>query len=450
MPSLSVFEVRRLNWKEEYQKKQVSAEQAVSLVKAGDRVIIPATSDPLALELALIARKDELNDIEVQVETGLRDLPWYDPSWHDTFRPKMWHILEPNIRRAINESRGADIYPSIPRLFSKAHDELSGSTKRRNVVFTEVSPPDEHGFCSFGAVMWDKKDKIRSADISIAEVHPEFIRTFGDNYVHVSEIDYLVPTEYEPVNLYPPVAVEPHVRPMVEHMSDLIHDGDTLQIGVGSSTEGLIMAGLVDGRGDLGWHAERLPRGCLKIMRDNPDIFNGARKTINRGKAIVTAVALTGKEDAEQVNNNPCFEFYGPNYVHDIPTIASHDNMVSINNALMIDLVGQVCVEGIGPNMYGSIGGQFEFVMGAALSRGGRSFTVLPATAAGGKISRIVPRLPQGSYVSIPRTIVHYVVTEFGRANLMGKSHRARAQELIAIAHPDFRGELQREAERLL
>jgi len=438
-----------LNWTEEYQRKQVSAEQAVATVKPGDRVIIPATSDPLALQLALIARKDELSDIELQIGTGQRELPWYDPSWHDTFQPKMWHILEPNIRRMINEVRGADIYASIPRLFSKAHEELTRCSKRRNVVFTDVSPPNEHGFCSFGAALWDKKDKIRSADISIAEVRPEFIRTFGDNYIHVSEIDYFVPTDYEPANLYPPVAVEPHVRPTVEHMADLVHDGDTLQIGVGSSTEGLMMAGLVDGRKDLGWHSERIPRGYLKAMRENPAIFSGARKTINRGKAIVTAVALTDQEDADHVNNNPGFEFYGPNYVHDIPTIASHDNMVSINSALMVDLAGQVCVEGIGPNMYGGIGGQFEFVVGAALSKGGRSFTVLPATADSGRVSRIVPRLPEGSYVSLPRAIVHYVVTEFGRANLMGKSHRARAQELIAIAHPDFREALRREAERI-
>lgn len=434
-------------WQEEYLKKTITPDEAAALVNSGDRVVIPATSDPLSLEMALIARKEDLHDVEVQIGTGLRDLPWYDPSWRDSFKVYVWHVLEPNVRRMINEEHGGDVYPLVPRFFSKAETQKQRTGK--TIVFTEVSPPDEHGYCCFGPVLWDKKDKILSADVAIVEIRPELIRTHGDNFIHVSDIDYFVPTDYPPTDLYPPIDPEPHVAPIANNISDLIRDGDTLQVGVGSATEGLIMAGLVETRRDLGWHTERIPRGCLKQMKDNPEIFSGRRKNLNPGKSIVTAVALTNQEDADFVNNNPTFEFRGPDYVHDICVIAAHNNMVAINNALQVDLTGQVCVEAIGPHVYGGIGGQFEFVVGAGLSKGGRSITVLPATASGGRVSRIVSRLPLGSYVSIPRTVVHYVATEYGRACLMGKSQRDRVNEMINIAHPDFRADLRKEAERL-
>lgn len=357
-----------MTWQEEYKRKLVSAEEAVKVIESGDRVVIPAITDPLTLETALVARKEELRNVRVQIDVPTRELPWYEPGWEESFDVKAWYLLYPSVRHLFQENRG-DIRVCPPSLFFKDEVEERPGSRRADVVLVEVSPPDEHGFCSFGPVLWAKKQHVRRAEIAIGEVHSEFIRTHGDNFIHVSEIDYFVEATYPPVASWPPLDPESHARPIAEYVSSLIKNGDTIEIGAGRTSETLPLVGLFDDKYDLGWHTEQIPRGCLKIMRERDDLFTGKFKTLNRGKSVATALALTDG-DAEYVHNNPMFELYSPDYIHNIKVLATLDNLVAINSALSIDLSGQVTVEALGPLTLNGAGGLVEFAIGFPLFQG--------------------------------------------------------------------------------
>jgi 4-hydroxybutyrate CoA-transferase len=290
--------------------------------------------------------------------------------------------------------------------------------------------------------------------LTIAEVNKNLIRTYGDNYVHVSEISYFV--EHVSTGRVPgtgtlasrqPKAPEPYVKRIAENVGQLIRDGDTLQIGIGRTTEPLLRMGMLNGRKDIGWHSEATPPGVIAMVRQG--VINGSRKTLNPGKCVVTSIGGGSKEEMEWVNMNPLFLLVDVSYLEDIRVIAAHDNYVAINNALMVDLGGQIASETLGTRLMSQAGGQIPFVFGATMSKGGRSITCLPSTAQGGKVSRIVPTLPQGTVVTIQRNLADYIVTEYGVARIKGKTLRQRAQALINIAHPDFREELKREAKKL-
>jgi len=322
-----------------------------------------------------------------------------------------------------------------------------------DVLFVEVSPPDEHGFCSFGQSVWNKREQVMAAKLVMAEVNSRLIRTYGDNYIHVSEIDYFVehtPSEKLPgrADLRGKAVSEPRqeIKYIAEHVSTLIQDGDTLEIGVGTATEPLPHLGVFDHCHDLGWHSEHTPGKIVDLIRQG--FINGECKTINRGKAVATAVGGS-REDLEFVHMNPRFELRSVNYVNNVATIAAHDNMVAINNALTVDLTGQITSESIGPRMLGGTGGQLCFAIGAAFSQGGRAITVLPSTGRDGTISRIVATLEPGTVVNVPRSLADYIVTEHGIAHLRGKTQRQRVNEMLAVAHPDFRSELRAEAKKL-
>jgi len=239
---------------------------------------------------------------------------------------------------------------------------------------------------------------------------------------------------------------EPYLKDITRHVSELIKDGDTLQIGAGRTTEPLVGLGLLDGKKELGWHSEATPPGIISLVREG--VINGKRKTVHPGKVVVTSIGGSGREEMEWVNNNPHFWLVDVAYLEDIRVISAHDNFVAINNALMVDLTGQICAETIGTRQMGAAGGQIPFVFGAWLSNGGRSITVLPSTAQNGTVSRIVPTLPPGTVVTIQRNCADYVVTEYGIAHLKAKTLRQRAEALVAIAHPDFRAELTKEARK--
>jgi len=226
----------------------------------------------------------------------------------------------------------------------------------------------------------------------------------------------------------------------------LIRDGDTLQIGVGRTTEPLVGLGLLDGKKDLGWHSEATPPGIISLIREG--VINGSRKTLHEGKAVVTSIGGSSREEMKWVDRNPSIMLVDIAYFEDLRVIGAHDNFVAINNALMIDLTGQICCETIGTRQMATAGGQIAFVFGSWLSKGGRSITVLPSTAVGGTVSRIVPTLPEGSVVTIQRNCADYIATEFGIAHLKGKTRRERAKALIAVAHPDFRDELTKKAKQ--
>ncbi len=436
------------DWQEEYRRKLISAEEAAGKIKSGDKVAFTSGREAYAIGLALAVRKEELKDVHILVPTPTYDFGWYDEGWQDSFDITV-RIPTAACQEAI-DARRIDFDPGtlIPFI------EVAEAPYKADVILTEVSPPDDKGFCSFGASLWAKKRQIEDARLAIAEVNKNLIRTYGDNYIHVSQIDYFV----EHVSAGSGMKTgslagrelkkpEPHLQAITENVSKLIKDGDTLQIGVGRTTEPLVQLGLLKSRHDLGWHSEATPPGVISLVRDG--VISGKYKTINQGKVVVTSIGGSSAEEMAWVNNNPLFWLVDVAYLEDIRIIAAHDNMVAINNALTVDLTGQICAETIGPRQISGAGGQIPFVFGAWLSKGGRSITVLPAAAQtkNGIVSRIVPTLPHGAIVTIQRNCADCIVTEYGIAHLKGKTRRQRAEELIAVAHPEFRAEL-REAAR--
>ena len=434
------------DWEKEYRRKQISAEEAAKFVKSGDYVSFTLGREAYAIGLALASRMGELQDVKVFQPFPGYDFGWYEPGWEDSFRLTIY--MPTAISQQTMDDRRCDL--EIPDILNKSDSTLRES----DIVITEVSPPDDKGFCSFGAALWNKKEHIRRGKLVLAEVNEKLIRTFGDNFVHVSEIDYFVPHQTTGSfvadgslagrELKKP---EPYLYNIAEHVSSLIKDGDTLQIGVGRSTESLVELGILNNKCDLGWHSEATPPGVIALVREG--IINGKRKTINSGKAVVTSLGGASKEDMAWVNNNPLFWLVDVSYLWDIRTISAHDNMVAINNAVCVDITGQISAESIGHQIVSASGGQTAFAIGALLSKGGRSITVIPSTAKRGTVSRIVPALDSGTGVTVSRNCADYVVTEYGIAHLRGKSLRRRTEELIAIAHPDYRTELEKAAKKL-
>ena len=434
------------NWKEEYKRKTVSAEQAVKVIKSGDRVSFTHGREPPTISMAMIARKDELTNVKIFMRTPSLDFGWYHHDWDENFHIEISYVRA--IARKMMAERRCDFVPGSLIGITPQNPQVGAA----DVLLIELSPPDEQGFCSFGASVWGKKKAVQSAKIAIAEINKSFIRTYGDNNIHVSEIDYFVEqtvserqTDTDQLGRKTREAGKED-KNIAAYVGSLIQDGDTLQIGVGSASECVVGNGGLDNKIDLGWHSETTPRGIIKLVRDG--VITGKRKTINTGKLV--AISLGGSvDDMKFVDRNPMFELYDAEYVLDPRVIASNDKFVGINAAVAVDLTGQIAAESIGPAILSGPGGQLSFAIGTQLSKGGRFITTLQSTARGGKISRIVPVLKEGSMVTVPRTLADFVVTEYGIAQLRGKTHRERALELIAVAHPDFRAELKKQAQAL-
>lgn len=437
-----------MDWHDEYKRKLISAEQAANLIKSGDRVVFTAGRESFSIGLAISARKEELKNVTILAPSPGYDFGWYDRGWEDSFNVV---IMMPTAtcQDAVDQKIvDVGIGTLIPF-------EEGNNTERADILLTEVSQPDEHGFCSFGASLWSKPQQIRAAKLTVAEVNQNLIRTYGDNYIHVSEIEYFV-EHVSHGSAAPgtgtlagraPKATEPYLHNIAQNVAELIRDGDTIQIGVGRTTEPLVKLGIFEGKHDLGWHSEATPPGVISLIRQG--VINGSRKTLHPGKAVVTSIGGSNKEEMAWVSMNPLFMLVNVSYLEDIRVIAANDNYVAINNALMIDLSGQICAESLGTRIMSQAGGQIPFVFGATLSKGGRALTCLPSTAQGGKVSRIVPTLPEGSVVTVQRNLADNIVTEYGIARLKGKTLRQRAQELINVAHPDFREELRQAAAKL-
>lgn len=429
-----------MKWQDEYNHKTVTPEQAVAIVKSGNRVGIPLGGECMDLTLALCARKNELSGVEVYLYAGGNDAPWLGEGWEKSFVIKSMY-LNRSTRAMLDEKRGH----YIPSLTAKWPPGLpDGRPEPRwepvDVAMLVVSSPDENGYCSFGSSVWNKKTLVNGAKVVICGVEESYIRTYGDNYIHVSEIDHFVKNTPIPRGVPPWTLDETAVTVgIANNVSQLIRDRDTLQIGGGSTTYPLVTLGILDGRSDIGWHSELTVPGVVDKIRDG--VVNSKYKTINKGVATGTAMG-NSPEDLKYIQDNPQFALYGVDYVNNIVNIASHENMVAINNILQIDFTGQANAESFGPRQYSGTGGQFEFAVGATLSQGGRSILVLPSTALEGSVSNILPTLPLGTIVTTPRNVADYVVTEHGIANLAGKSHKERALALISVADPKFRTEL--------
>jgi 4-hydroxybutyrate CoA-transferase len=435
------------DWREEYRRKLISAEEAARLIKSGDTVSFTLGREAHTVGKAIAARKQELHHVKILVPFPEFDFGWYGSGWEGSFDLTIYHPTALS-QKILNEKR-CDL--EITDILCQSE----GTQRKSDVVITEVSSPDEKGFCSFGASLWNKKQHIKKGKVVIAEVNENLIRTYGDNYVHISEIDYFVKHESTRTGVGKKGSLAgkaskvhaSYLRQIAEHLSKLIQDGDTIQIGVGRTTEPLVELGLFDNKSDIGYHSETTPPGVIPLVREG--IITGKFKTIHTGKVVVSSIGGASKEDMDWVNGNPIFWLVDVGYLWDIRTISAHDNMVAINNALSVDLTGQIASENIGTRMFGSSGGQTAFALGALLSKGGHSIIVLPSTAVNGSVSRIVATLPPGTAITVPRNCADIIVTEYGIASIRGKSLRRRAEELIGIAHPDFRPELAREAKKL-
>jgi acyl-CoA hydrolase len=404
----------------------------MQLIKSGDRVFTSGNAaTPRVLFRALIDRKQELEGVEL-LHLLLMGDEFSTPGLEGHFRHTALFV-GPGDRQAVNEGK-ADYIPiflsEIPTLFSSRLITL-------DVAMLQVSPPDEHGFMSLGVEVLASKAAAEAARTVIVQVNEQMPRVLGDSFLHVSRVDAVVECD-EPLPELPSAGFGDTERQIGSQIADLVPDGSTVQVGIGTIPDAVLAS--LTGKRDLGVHTEMISDGVMQAMEAG--VLTGARKTLHPGKAIATLVLGT-RTLYRFVHNNPAFELHPSTYTNDPFVIAQNDNLIAINSALEVDLTGQVCAESIGTTIYSGFGGQLDFIRGAARARGGKPIIALSATARGGQVSRIVPILQPGAGVVTTRGDVHYVVTEFGVAQLYGKSLRQRARALIDIAHPRFRAELE-------
>jgi acyl-CoA hydrolase len=419
--------------------RRVSAAEAVSTVASGDQVYLHcAAATPSVLLDALVERAAELRDVTVVHLHTEGPGPHLAPEMAGHFRHRALFV-GPNARKAVSEGR-ADYVPiflsDIPRLFASRALPL-------DVVFVNATPPDSHGFCSLGTSVEAMHAAIRAAKTVVVQLNRSMPRTLGESFIHVDDIDLAVEVDVPPyVHAGPRIGdVE---RRIGAYVADLVPDEATLQLGIGAIPAATAMA-LTDKK-DLGIHTEMFTDAVVDLVEAG--VVTGAAKERNRGK-IVTTFLMGSPRLYAFVDDNPMVEMRAVDFTNDTHVIRSFSRMVSINSAIEVDLTGQVVADSIGHTVYSGVGGQMDFMRGAALAPDGRSIIALPSTAASGTASRIVSHLREGAGVVTTRAHVRTVVTEWGVADLFGLSLRERARALIAIAHPDFRADLRTEADRL-
>jgi len=426
-----------VDWSSIFRSRVTTAADAVTEVRSGDRVWIhPGCNTPKLLIDAMVARAPELEDVEVVHILTLAPAPYADKEMAGHFRHRSL-FTGANVRQAVNEGR-ADFVPihlhDVPALITRGILSI-------DVALIHISPPDEHGFCSFGVGVDATKTAVEHARTVIAMVNRQMPRTLGDSFVHVSKLSKIVEVD-EPVLEHAMASeVSAAARSIGENIASLIDDGATIQMGIGEIPDAVLL--FLQDKKHLGVHTEMFSDGLVDLFEAG--VVTNERKTLHRGK-IVASFVIGTRRAFDFVDNNPFMEFHPNEYVNDPMVVARNDNMVAINSALAIDLTGQVCADSIGTRIYSGFGGQLDFIRGAARSKGGVPIIALPSTAKEGAISRLVDTLIPGSGVVTTRADVHYVVTEYGVANLYGRSLRERARSLIELAHPDFRGELERAA----
>ncbi len=421
-----------MNWQDEYRRKTVKPAEAVQCIQSGMRVYIhPGCAEPETLVEALVARAPFVKNVEILhlMTTGRAD--YIAPEVEGHFRHNALFIGG-NVRQAVNEGR-ADYTPVF---LSQVEELFESGQMPIDVALIQVSPPDAHGFCSFGVGVDATLTAARFAKFVVAQVNDQMPRTFGDCFLHIQDIDAVVEVSRPLCELKPIQITEVH-HAIGKHVARLIEDGATLQLGIGGIPDAVLLE--LTHHQDLGVQTEMLSDSVIPLIESG--VLNGNRKSIHRGKIILSFVLGT-KELFDYVNNNPMFEFHPNRYTNDPWVIAQNDKMVAVNSALQIDITGQVCADSIGTYFYSGIGGQVDFIRGASHSKGGKPIIAIPATAKNGTISRIAPMLDPGAGVVTSRGAVHYVVTEFGVAYLHGRTIRQRAEALIQIAHPKFREEL--------
>jgi acyl-CoA hydrolase len=420
----------------EIHHKLMSAEEALSVVRSGDRVYIHSgCAEPERLVQALIRRRQELRDVEIVHLLTLGNADYVLPEMEPHFRHNAFFIGA-NVREAVNSGR-ADFTPIFLSEISSLF--VSGQLPI-DVCLIQVSPPDPHGYCSLGVAVECTKTAAQCARTVIAEINPQMPRVHGDCFIHVSRIDILVECDAPLLELPPDPVTDVQIQ-IGKHVAGLIEDGSTLQMGIGGIPDSVWS--FLESHRNLGVHTEMFSDRIIPLIEAG--VINGERKTLHPGKVVASFVLGTRKL-FDFIENNPAIEFHPSEHVNDPFVISQNARMVAINSALQIDLTGQVCADSMGNYFYSGIGGQIDFIRGAARSRGGKPIIAMPSTAKGGTLSRIVPNLYPGSGVVTSRGDVHYVVTEYGVAYLHGKNIRERAEALIGIAHPQFQNALYESA----
>lgn len=428
-----------------YSQKVTTADEAVQHIKSGDNIVVqPGCAAPFELIRALVRRKDSLENITLYHILIVGDLPYLEEGMEKHFKHKAFFIGA-NSRKAVNEGRSEFIpifLSEVPMLFKLGRINT-------DVALLNVSLPDEHGFCSYGVDVGTIKTPAEKSKLIIAQINKFMPRTLGDCFIHINKIHHIVEHDEEIKEL---PQVDPDSTPETlavfdkigRNVADLIEDGSTLQMGIGAIPDS-VMKYLYDKK-DLGIHTEMFSDGIIELVEKG--IINGEKKTLHPGKIIVGFVLGT-RRVYDFIHNNPIIEFHPQEYVNDPFVIAKNNKMVAINSALEVDLTGQVCADSIGTKFYSGIGGQVDFIRGAGRSEGGKPIIALPSTTKNNTISRIVPTLKPGAGVVTSRGDVDYIVTEYGVANLWGKTIQERAKALIEISHPNFRDELTKYAKEV-
>lgn len=427
-----------------YQSRVTTAQEAVKVIKSGQRIFLTGNvSVPQKLLAALVEMAPTLKNVEICQALTVGTADYVDPAMEGHLRVNSMFISA-NIRKAVQEGR-ADFTPVLlsefPLLFKQGILPL-------DVAIIHVSTPDEHGFCSLGVEVGLTKTAAESAKVIIAEVNDKMPRTLGDSFIHVSRLTHIVPVNYD----IPELSMVDEgntevIQKIAGHVAALIPDGATMQLGIGGIPDAVLK--YLFNKRDLGIHTELFSDGVIDLV--NAGVLTNAHKSLHPGK-IVAGFILGTKRLYEWVDDNPMIELHRTEYVNDPFVIAQNDRMVAVNSAIEVDLTGQVCADSIGPKLYSGVGGQLDFIYGASRSKGGVPIIALPSTAMmkdGTLISRITAMLKPGAGVVTSRNHVRFVVTEYGVANLYGRTIRQRAQALVKISHPQFQEELQRQAKEL-
>lgn len=412
----------------------VTAEEALKIVKSNDKIYLQAAAAaPQVLIRALAARHEELRNVEIcQLHTE-GEAPYANPEFRDSFHVNSFFFGK-NIRHTLTAGNGSytPVFLSeLPLLFKRRIINL-------DVALIHVSVPDQHGYCSLGVSVEATVAAIKNAKYVIAQVNKQMPRTFGDGIIHVSEIDAFVECD-EALPAHSMVEPTPVEKQIGDYVASLIEDRSTLQMGIGSIPNAVLTR--LGNHKDLGLHTEMFSDGVIDLILK--DVINGDYKGVDPGRALATFL-MGSKRLYDYVNDNPFVEMRTSDYVNDVSIIKQNPRMVAINSAIEVDMTGQVCADSIGTKMYSGVGGQMDFIRGASLSEGGKAIIALPSVTNKG-VSRIVPSLKIGAGVVTTRAHVHYIITEYGIANLYGKTIKQRAKALVDIAHPDHRETLERE-----
>lgn len=437
MTDIDEFERKiKMDWKQIYRERTVSAEEALSHIKSGDWVVpTHAAGEPRYLVNKLLERKDELKDIRIPQGLNVGDATYADEEYKDSFKIVSFFCGKNN-RKAVQEGRGEFLpihFYAQPRAFREGRIPC-------DVALIQVTPPDENGYVNIGISCDQSRVVIEKSKIAIAQVNNRMPHLCGDTLVHVSEIDYFVEHDEEIYEIPLISSDDPVAEKIGYNISTLIDDGATLQMGQGTIPNAILK--FLEDKKDLGIHTEVFSDNLVPLVKAG--VVNGKKKTINRGKIVSTFVQGT-RALYDYVDNNNMIQLMPVDYTNNVSVIAQNDNMVAINSAIEVDLMGQVVADAIGAKTFSGVGGQLDFLRGAEQSKNGKPIIALPSTAQKGEISRIVAVLKPGTPVTTTRQDVHYVVTEYGIAYLFGKSIKERAEALINIAHPKFREQLRQD-----